>query len=80
VPDGQIISDFRKWCQARESKIFLFFRNPNQAMVRPSHPTKGALAIVTNVGGDVVDAAASAREAVAGRFSVSDARRADERR
>jgi hypothetical protein len=47
---------------------------------RPSHPARGTLAIVTNVGGDAVDAAASAREVVAGRVSVSDAQRADERR
>jgi hypothetical protein len=38
------------------------------------------LAIVTNAGWDAVDAAASARQVVAGRFSVSDARRTDERR
>jgi hypothetical protein len=36
--------------------------------------------IVTNAGEDAVDAAASARKVVAGRFSVSDAQRADERR
>ena len=36
--------------------------------------------IVTNVGWDAVDAAASARKVVAGRFSVSDSQRADERR
>jgi hypothetical protein len=38
------------------------------------------LAIVANAGEDAVDAAASARRVVAGRFSVSDARRTDERR
>jgi hypothetical protein len=38
------------------------------------------LANVTNVGADAVDAAASARKVIAGRFSVSDARRTDERR
>jgi hypothetical protein len=28
-PDGQITSDFQKWCQAPESKIFLFSSDPN---------------------------------------------------
>jgi hypothetical protein len=37
--------------------------------LRPSHPARGALAIVTNVGRDAVDAAASARKAIAGRVS-----------
>src|SRR3954469_8854097 len=49
-------SDFQKSCQAPESKIFLFFRNLNQRMVCPSHPTRGAIAIVTNVRWDAVDA------------------------
>src|SRR6266478_8053967 len=29
-PDGQITSDFQKWCQAPKSKIFLFSPDPNQ--------------------------------------------------
>jgi len=28
-PDGQITSDFQKWCQAPKSKIFLFSFSPN---------------------------------------------------
>jgi hypothetical protein len=27
--DGQITSDFQKWCQAPKSKIFLFSPDPN---------------------------------------------------
>jgi hypothetical protein len=29
-PDGQITSDFQKWCQAPFAKIFLFSPGPNQ--------------------------------------------------
>ena len=43
-------------------------------------PTEGRIAIVTNAGWDAVDAAASARKLIAGRSSVSDSERADERR
>jgi len=28
-PDGQITSDYQKWCQAPKSKIFLFSADPN---------------------------------------------------
>src|SRR3954447_4928127 len=55
-------SDFQKSCQAPESKIFLFFGNPNQRMVCPSHPTRGTIAIVTNVRWDAVDAKAATDE------------------
>src|SRR3954469_7400945 len=55
-------SDFQKSCQAPESKIFLFFGNPNQRMVCPSHPTRGAIAIVTNARWDAVDARAATDE------------------
>src|SRR3954464_9179875 len=55
-------SDFQKSCQAPESKIFLFFGNRNRRMVRPSHPTRGAIAIVTNVRWDAVDARAATDE------------------
>jgi hypothetical protein len=39
-------------------------------------PARGALAIVTNAGGDAVDATASGAQMFAGRFSVSEPRRA----
>jgi hypothetical protein len=47
----------------------------------PSHPTRGALAIVTNAGRDAVDAAASCaqRGCRAGDEPVSDRQHADER-
>src|SRR5436190_10670872 len=48
---GQITSDFRKTCQAPKRKIFRFIRNPNQDYIHfHPVPTRGALAIVTNVG------------------------------
>ena len=54
------------------AKIFRFRRRPNHLYkLAPSRPARGALAIVTNVGRDAVDAAASARRA---SFFVSDAR------
>jgi hypothetical protein len=60
LPDGQIASDFPKSCQARESKIFCFSCWPNQRHIwRHPVPGRGALAIVTNVGRAVMDAAAS---------------------
>jgi hypothetical protein len=34
--DGQIISDYQKWCQAPFAKIFLFSSNPNQFTVKAS--------------------------------------------
>jgi hypothetical protein len=37
--------------QAWPSKIFRFFRNEISSIVVPSRSTRGALAIVTNVGG-----------------------------
>jgi hypothetical protein len=40
--------------------------------VSPSCPERGALAIVTNVGRDAVDAAASARKAIAGRIHTRE--------
>src|SRR6266404_8592576 len=43
LPDGQITSDFQKWCQAPFAKIFLFSSDPNQ--FTDSHclvPTRGA--------------------------------------
>jgi hypothetical protein len=59
-------------------KIFSFLRRANQFyQLAPSHPPRGALAIVTNAGWDAVDAAASARKVIAGRAKlVSDKRRA----
>jgi hypothetical protein len=49
--DGQITSDFQKWCQAPKSKIFCFSADPNQMHIqRVSHPQEGRFAIVTDVG------------------------------
>jgi hypothetical protein len=43
-PDGQITSDFQKWCQAPKSKIFRFCRRANQRYdSRHPVPTRGAL-------------------------------------
>jgi hypothetical protein len=54
---GQITSDFQKWCQAPESKIFRFPCRANQGHIA-CHPVpgRGASAIVTNVGQGAVDA------------------------
>ena len=43
-------------CPAPFAKIFLFFRNANQAICSPSCPTEGRLEIVTDAGQDAVDA------------------------
>jgi hypothetical protein len=43
-PDGQITSDYQKWCQAPKSKIFLFSSDPNQFTDSLSRPTRGAIA------------------------------------
>src|SRR5258705_10448339 len=42
LPDGQITSDFQKWCQAPKSKIFRFAADPNQMHIlsRPG-PQRG---------------------------------------
>jgi hypothetical protein len=58
-PDGQITSDFQKWCQAPKSKIFLFSFYPNQMHIQGVPPTEGRIAIVTDAGWDAVDARAS---------------------
>ncbi len=55
-PDGQITSDFPKWCQARFAKIFLFSSDPNQFTDSPSGLDKRGVAHVTNAGRDAVDA------------------------
>jgi hypothetical protein len=55
-PDGQITSDFQKWCQAPFAKIFQFQSDPNQFTA--SHrlvPQEGRIAIVTNAGRDAMD-------------------------
>src|SRR5258708_36625660 len=61
LPDGQITSDFQKWCQAPFAKIFRFAPAPNQ--FTDSHrlvPARGAdRASSRNAGRDAVDAAAS---------------------
>src|SRR5712671_746306 len=70
-PDGQIISDFPKSCQAPKSKIFPFAPDPNQ--FTDSHrlvPTRGAdRASSRNAGRDAVDAAASGEQQRAGRMT-----------
>src|SRR6478736_9070332 len=43
-PDGQITSDYQKWCQAPKSKIFRFAADPNQFTDSLSRPTGGAIA------------------------------------
>jgi len=59
-PDGQIISDFQKSCQAPKSKIFLFSFYPNQMHI-PDRlvPPEGRSRVVTSAGRDAVDARAS---------------------
>jgi hypothetical protein len=66
--DRQIISDFPKSCQAPESKINRFRRNPNHRY-HSGHPPRqeGRIAIVTDAGLDAVDAAASGAILVARR-------------
>ena len=68
--------------QPYQQKIFRFRRRANQFyQLAPSHPLKGALAIVTNAGWDAMDAAALVRKVIAGRVSRERAVRAhDERR
>jgi hypothetical protein len=58
-PDGQITSDYQKWCQAPKSKIFLFSPDPNQMHIQDVPPTEGRIAIVTDAGWDAVDVRAS---------------------
>src|SRR6476620_12619132 len=68
-----------KTCPALPQKIFRFRRRENQFyQLAPSHPPRGALAIVTNAGWDAVDATAPARKVIAGRALrlVSGSRRA----
>ena len=66
MPDGQITSDFRKSCQAknsREPKIFLFLRTPNQRYITPipSRP-EGRIMIATIVGRVAMDAGSADSE------------------
>jgi hypothetical protein len=56
-PDGQITSDYRKSCQAPESKIFRFRRRANQRHESARLTRQeGRIMIVTNVRWDAVDA------------------------
>ena len=56
LPVGQIGSPWQLWaCLAPLAKIFLFFRNANQAYDLPSHPERGALRNVINAGRVAVD-------------------------
>jgi hypothetical protein len=78
APDGQITARRANPCPAPPRKIFRFRRRANQRyQLAPSFPgQEGRIAIVTNAGGDAVDAAASARNGVAGRVSRERYRRA----
>jgi hypothetical protein len=50
-PDGQITSDFPKWCQARKTEIFRFRDRANHRYkLGYPVPLRGASAIVANVG------------------------------
>ena len=52
LPDGQITSDFQKWCQAPFAKIFLFSPDPNQFTdSRCPVSTRGALRTSPTWGG-----------------------------
>jgi hypothetical protein len=67
-PAGQI----SKFLSSPFCKNILVFRIPESVLEpRLSRPTERRLAIVTNAGRDAVDAAASARNVVAGRSSDS---------
>src|SRR5712671_1690038 len=57
LPDRQIISDFRKTCQAPKLKIFRFSRRAKQgiSIAIPSR-SEGRIMIATNVGRAAVDA------------------------
>ena len=64
-----------KTCQARFAKIILLPCRANHLYrLAPSRPSEGRIAIVTYVGRDAVDAAASSRAGIAGRVArpVSD--------
>jgi hypothetical protein len=62
-------------CLALVAKIFPFSPDPNHFYIpRRLTPHEGRIAIVTDAGWDAVDAAALARDGVAGRFTVSDHR------
>jgi hypothetical protein len=70
--NGQITSDFQKWCQAPFAKIFRFAPDPNQ--FTDSHclgPHRGALRTSRNAGRDAVDAAASGEQQRAGRMALT---------
>jgi hypothetical protein len=59
-----------KTCPALPKKIYRFRRRANQFyQLAPSFPGKrGGSRVVTNAGGDAVDATASARKVIAGRI------------
>ncbi len=78
-PDGQITSDFQKWCQAPKSKIFLFSPPPNQLHIQTRLvPPEGRSRVVTSAGRDAVDVRASGaqRQSQGEMNLVSDVRRA----
>ena len=80
TPTGKSVLIFRNDVKPGNQKYFSGAVGQITSTTPPVSPGKGRIMIVTNAGWDAVDAAASARKVVAGRFSVSDARRADERR
>src|SRR4051812_20610802 len=66
---GKSLLIYRIPCQAHKVKIFRLTRRANHFYNSARLTRQGALAIVTNVGWDAVDAAASARKVIAGRVS-----------
>jgi hypothetical protein len=72
LPDGQIKSaPPERFVQPSRKKYSAFPNTQISSITLPSRPTEGRLAIVTDAGRDAVDAAASARNVVAGRSSDS---------
>jgi hypothetical protein len=78
LPDGQItIFVSSPVCKNK----FLLTSPKSSLQASPSRPIEGRIAIVTDAGRDVVDAAAHVRaNAIAGRVSRERSQRADERR
>ena len=80
-PDGQVTSDYQKSCQAPRAKIYRLTRRANHSyrFARPAR--QGALRTSRTRGGMRWTRQRRAREGSQGGFnSVSDRRRADERR
>src|SRR6266700_5171747 len=65
-PESSQIVDSRRHSLRPSDSVRLTRRANQRYQLAPSHPPRGALAIVTNAGGDAVDAAALARKVIAG--------------